>query len=83
MTAASTDPAERAACQHDPRYSRSECAACGHQVSWCDRCGIDLCECNPFVNPPEPRARRADATADADSETHGATVMYREREGVE
>jgi hypothetical protein len=46
-----TPPAE---CEHDPRYSRSECGACGHQVSWCDRCGADLCGCvtSPAVTRP-------------------------------
>jgi hypothetical protein len=37
-----TPPVE---CQHDPRYSREECAACGGQVSWCDKCGANLCGC--------------------------------------
>ena len=35
-----------AQCEHDPRYSRSECIGCGDQVSWCDSCQISLCSCD-------------------------------------
>jgi hypothetical protein len=42
---AGTNDTPSAGCQHDPRYSREECAACGGQVSWCDKCGANLCGC--------------------------------------
>ncbi|GHJ59154.1 hypothetical protein NOK12_16720 [Nocardioides sp. OK12] len=35
------------ACEHSPQYQRSECAPCGHQVAWCERCEVDLCGCTP------------------------------------
>lgn len=40
------ESADEKNCEHDPRYSRSECGMCGMQEAWCDKCGVSLCACS-------------------------------------
>lgn len=41
-----------AACEHDPRYDRSECVNCGNQCAWCSKCGADVCCTTPPATVP-------------------------------